>query len=137
MNFFIKKEQMEKLIGIKDKLNELKYNLNTSQIKNSSVSLVTEDYIDDVLEQKKDIENISSISLETKNNGIENNNLNDENNYVNFGLSDYLVFSRAESEIDNKSNGKPNSTYYKKIKKEKKNIYPFFSKRYTIFNESI
>ena len=128
MNFFIKKEQMEKLIGIKDKLNELKYNLNTSQIKNSSVSLVTEDYIDDVLEQKKDIENISSISLETKNNGIENNNLNDENNYVNFGLSDYLVFSRAESEIDNKSNGKPNSTYYKKIKKEKKIYIPSFPK---------
>ena len=87
MNFLIKKEQMEKLIGIKDKINELKNIINNSQIKNSSISLVTEEYIDDIMEQKKDIGNISSISLETKNNGIENNNL--ENNYVNCGLSDY------------------------------------------------
>ena len=128
MNFLIKKEQMEKLIAIKDKLYELKNNLITSQLKNSSVSLVTEDYIDDVLEQKKDIENLSSISLETKNNGIDNNNLNNENNYINFGLSDCLIFSRAESEIDNKSNGKANSTYYKKIKKEKKIYLPSFPK---------
>ena len=116
MNFLIKKEQMEKLVGIKDKLNELKYILNTSQVKNSSVSLVTEDYIDDVLEQKKDLVNISSISLEKENNGIENNNLNIDNNYINCGLSDYLIFSRAESEIDNKNNGKANNTFYKKIK---------------------
>ena len=128
MNFLIKKEQMEKLISIKDKLYELKYILNTSQIKNSSVSLVTEDYIDDILEQKKDIENISSISLETKNNGLDNNNMNNENNFMNFGLSDYLIFSRAESEIDNKSNGKANSTYNKKIKKEKKIYIPSFPK---------
>ena len=128
MNFLIKKEQMEKLISIKDKLYELKYILNTSQIKNSSVSLVTEDYIDDILEQKKDIENISSISLETKNNGLDNNNMNNENNFMNFGLSDYLIFSRAESEIDNKSNGKANSTYNKKIKKEKKMYIPSFPK---------
>ena len=128
MNFLIKKEQMEKLISIKDKLYELKYILNTSQIKNSSVSLVTEDYIDDILEQKKDIENISSISLETKNNGLDNNNMNNENNFMNFGLSDYLVFSRAESDNDNKSNGKANSTYNKKIKKEKKIYIPSFPK---------
>ena len=70
MNFLIKKEQMEKLITIKDKINELKNLINISQIKNSSVSLVTEEYIDDIIEQKKDIENISSISLDTKNNGI-------------------------------------------------------------------
>jgi Ca2+-binding EF-hand superfamily protein len=128
MNFLIKKEQMEKLISIKDKLYELKYILNTSQIKNSSVSLVTEDYIDDILEQKKDIENISSISLETKNNGLDNNNMNNENNFMNFGLSDYLVFSRAESDNDNKSNGKANSTYNKKIKKKKKIYKPSFQK---------
>ena len=128
MNFLIKKEQMEKLVGIKDKLNELKYILNTSQVKNSSVSLVTEDYIDDVLEQKKDLVNISSISLEKENNGIENNNLNLDNNYINCGLSDYLIFSRAESEIDNKSNGKANSTFYKKIKKDKKMYVPPFPK---------
>lgn len=127
MNFMIKKEHMEKLVEIKDKLYELKNILNISQIKNSSVSLVTEDYIDDVLEQKKDIGNISSISLETKNNGIENNNVNVENHYVNFGLSDYLLFSRAESEIDNKSNGKVNSTY-KKIQKDKKMYVPPFPK---------
>ena len=127
MNFMIKKEHMEKLVEIKDKLYELKNIVNISQIKNSSVSLVTEDYIDEVLEQKKDIGNISSISIETKNNGIENNNINLENNYVNFGLSDCLLFSRAESEIDNKSNGKVNSTF-KKIQKDKKMYVPPFPK---------
>ena len=124
MNFVIKKEQMDKLINIKDKLYDLKYILNTSQIKNSSVSLVTEEYIDDVLEQKNNIGTLSSISLESKNNGIDNNNL--ENNYINIGLSDYLVFSRPESELDNKSNGKVNSTFYKKIRKENKMYIPPF-----------
>ena len=128
MNFLIKKEQMEKLVGIKDKLYDLKYILNTSQIKNSCVSLVTEDYIDDVLEQKKDLVNISSISLEKENNGIENNNLNLDNNYINCGLSDCLIFSRADSEFDNKSNGKANSTFYKKTKKDKKMYVPPFPK---------
>ena len=113
MNFLIKKEQMEKLINIKDKISELKNIINISQLKNSSVSLVTEEYIDDIIEQKKDIENISSISLDTKNNGIENNNL--ENN-LNCGLS-YFLNSRADSEIDNKSNGKINNTLTMKDKK--------------------
>ena len=126
MNFLIKKDQMEKLIGIKDKINELKNIINNSQIKNSSISLVTEEYIDDIIEQKKDLVNISSISLETKNNGIENNNL--ENNYVNCGLSDYLFFSRAESEIDNKSNGKTNNIFYYKNLKDKKMYIPPFPK---------
>ena len=116
MNFLIKKDQMEKLIGIKDKINELKNIVNNSQIKNSSVSLVTEEYIDDIIEQKKDIENISSISLETKNNGIENNNL--ENNF------DYLLFSRAESEIEIKSNGKFNNFTSNKNPKVKKMYAP-------------
>ena len=116
MNFLIKKDQMEKLIGIKDKINELKNIVNNSQIKNSSVSLVTEEYIDDIIEQKKDIENISSISLETKNNGIENNNL--ENNF------DYLLFSRAESEIEIKSNGKFNNFTSNKNLKVKKMYAP-------------
>ena len=75
MNFFIKKEQVENLITIKEKLYDLKNMLNMSEIKPASVSLVTEDYIDEVLEMKKDLENMSSISLESnhKNNGINSN----------------------------------------------------------------
>ena len=126
MNFLIKKEQMEKLISIKDKISDLKNLINLSQIKNSSVSLVTEEYIDDVIEQQKDIGNISSISLETKNNDIDNNNL--EMNYINCGLSDYLLFSRAGSEIDNKSNVKSNNTFNNKPIKDKKMFIPPFPK---------
>ena len=128
MNFLIKKEQMEKLIEIKNKITELKNIINISQIKTSSVSLVTEEYIDEVLEQKKDIENISSISLESKNNVIENNNLNMENNNANFGLSDCLLFSRNDSELDYKSNGRPKNNMYKSIPKDKKMYIPPFGK---------
>ncbi len=128
MNFLIKKEQMEKLIEIKNKITELKNIINISQIKTSSVSLVTEEYIDEVLEQKKDIENISSISLESKNNVIENNNLNMENNNANFGLSDCLMFSRNDSELDYKSNGRPKNNMYKSIPKDKKMYIPPFGK---------
>ena len=120
MNYIIKKEQMKKLIEIKDKISDLKKIINISQYKNASVSLVTEEYIDEVMEQKKDIQNISSISLESKNNGIENNNVNADNNYANFGLLDYLVFSRAESEIDCRSNGRVNSIINNKIQRDKK-----------------
>ena len=111
---------MKKLIEIKDKISDLKKIINISQYKNASVSLVTEEYIDEVMEQKKDIQNISSISLESKNNGIENNNVNADNNYANFGLLDYLVFSRAESEIDCRSNGRVNSIINNKIQRDKK-----------------
>ena len=63
MNYIIKKEQLQKLIEIKDKLFDLKKIVNISQVKNASVSLVTEEYIDEIMEQKKDIQNISSISI--------------------------------------------------------------------------
>ena len=128
MNFLIKKEQINQLIEIRDKIYELRNNMNISQMKYSSVSLVTEEYIDEVLEQRKDMGNISSISLETRNNGlIENNNLNHENNnYVNFGLSDYLNLSHEENEIDGKSNinGRASSTIYYRNQNNKKLYVP-------------
>ena len=67
MNFFIKKEQVENLISIKEKLYEIKNSLNMSEIRPSSVTLATEDYIEENIEMRKDLENMSSISLESKN----------------------------------------------------------------------
>ena len=96
MNFFVKKEEMEKLIEIKNRIFELKNRINLSQAKCASVSLVTEEYIDDIIEERKDLGNISSISLESKNNGIENNNI--ENNFIND------IFSSHESELEMKNN---------------------------------
>ena len=100
MNFFIKKEQVEKLISIKEKLYELKNIVNISEMRTSSVSLVTEEYIDEFLETRKDLENLSSISLESnnKNNGI---NINTSNNLK---FSDFLLFSADQSETEGKSN---------------------------------
>ena len=100
MNFFIKKEQVENLITIKEKLYDLKNILNMSELKPASVSLVTEDYIEEVIEMKKDLENMSSISLESnhKNNGINSNYNN------NLKFSDFLLFSGGESETEKKSN---------------------------------
>jgi hypothetical protein len=86
---------MEKLIQIKDKVYELKDIMSISQMKNSSVSLVTEEYIDDILENKKDLGDMSVFSIESKNNGLDN-------------FSDCLLLS-PESEIDYKSNKKKNS----------------------------
>ena len=100
MNFFIKKEQVEKLISIKEKLYELKNIVNISEMRTSSVSLVTEEYIDEFLETRKDLENLSSISLESnnKNNGV---NINTSNNLK---FSDFLLFSADQSETEGKSN---------------------------------
>jgi len=108
MNFSIKKEEMEKLIEIKERIFELKNIMNLSQAKNSSVSLVTEEYIDDIIEQRKD-GNFSSISLSTRNNGIDNNNVDS-----NFEICDNLLYSNNESEEsevikNNCNNGKLNS----------------------------
>ena len=121
MNFLIKKEQMEQLISIKDKIFELRNIMNISQLKSSSVSLVTEEYIDEVLEQRKEFGNLSSISADSK---MENNNANNENN--NFGLSDYVLFSRPESIVDGKSinNGKANSTICNRMPNCKKAFVP-------------
>ena len=121
MNFLIKKEQMEQLISIKDKIFELRNIMNISQLKSSSVSLVTEEYIDEVLEQRKEFGNLSSISADSK---MENNNANNENN--NFGLSDYVIFSRPESIVDGKSinNGKANSTICNRMPNCKKAFVP-------------
>ena len=121
MNFLIKKEQMEQLIAIKDKIFELRNIMNISQLKSSSVSLVTEEYIDEVLEQRKEFGNLSSISADSK---MENNNANNENN--NFGLSDYVIFSRPESIVDGKSinNGKANSTICNRMPNCKKAFVP-------------
>ena len=121
MNFLIKKEQMEQLISIKDKIFELRNIMNISQLKSSSVSLVTEEYIDEVLEQRKEFGNLSSISADSK---MENNNANNENN--NFGLSDYIIFSRPESIVDGKSiiNGKANSTICNRMPNCKKAFVP-------------
>ena len=101
MNFFIKKEQVEDLIIIKEKLYELKDIMNMTEMKTSSLSLVTEEYIEDVIETRKELENISSISLEsnTKNNGIYGNS-----NSNNLKFSDFLLFSGVESEVDGRSN---------------------------------
>ena len=137
MNFFIKKEQVEDLIIIKEKLYELKDIMNMTEMKTSSLSLVTEEYIEDVIETRKELENISSISLEsnTKNNGIYGNS-----NSNNLKFSDFLLFSGVESEVDGRSNINmkslnlnPNicsSTTKLPKEKEKKQIY------YTPLNES-
>ena len=120
MNFSIKRQEIEKLIEIRDRIFELKNIMNLSQAKYSSVSLVTEEYIDDIIEQRKDSGNLSSISLDSKNNGIENNNM--ENNYVNFGLSDNLLFDSPSSDIDlmKNNNGKLNGNTLDKNKTDKK-----------------
>ena len=145
MNFFIKKEQVDELIDIKEKLYEIKEAINMSEIKSSSISLVTEGYIDEVIEIKKEIENMSSISIDSKfnmngkdNNNLYSNNLNSENNYNNLKFSDFLLFSGAESENDGKSNMNSNmkvlnnysNNYYfnntsnsKLFNKEKRNYY--------------
>ena len=100
MNFFIKKEEVEKLITIKEKLYELKNLVNMSEIKPSSISLVTEDYIDDFIETRKDLENMSCISLESNN---KTNRVN-PNTSNNLKFSDFLLFSGDENDIDGKSN---------------------------------
>ena len=101
MNFFIKKEQVENLISIKEKLYEIKNSLNMSEIRPSSVTLATEDYIEEIIEMRKDLENMSSISLEsnTKINGVNGNT-----NTNNLRVSDFVLFSGAESETEKKSN---------------------------------
>ena len=105
MNFFIKKEQVENLMDIKEKLYEIKDLIHMSEIRPSSISLVTDDYIDDVIDIKKEYEknNMSSLSIDTynkyNNNGKENNN-----NINNLKLSDFLLLSGGESEIDGRSN---------------------------------
>ena len=101
MNFFIKKEEVEKLITVKEKLYELKNLVNMSEIKPSSISLVTEDYIEDFIETRKDLENMSYFSLESNNNKINRINVNNSNNLK---FSDFLLFSGDENEIDGKSN---------------------------------
>ena len=100
MNFFIKKEEVEKLITVKEKLYELKNLVNMSEIKPSSISLVTEDYIDDFIETRKDLENMSCISLESNN---KTNRIN-VNNSNNLKFSDFLLFSGDENDLDGKSN---------------------------------
>ena len=111
MNCFIKREEMEKLIEIKNRILDLKNIINSNQAKTSSVSLVTEDYIDDIIEQRKDLDNISSISLGTQNGGWVNNNI------TNMCLSDKLLFSSQESEIEIKKNyDKLNGIFNNKIK---------------------
>ena len=100
MNFFIKKEEVEKLITVKEKLYELKNLVNMSEIKPSSISLVTEDYIDDFIEARKDLENMSCISLESNN---KTNRIN-VNNSNNLKFSDFLLFSGDENDLDGKSN---------------------------------
>ena len=111
MNCFIKREEMEKLIEIKNRILDLKNIINSNQAKTSSVSLVTEDYIDDIIEQRKDLDNISSISLGTQNGGWVNNNI------TNMRLSDKLLFSSQESEIEIKKNyDKLNGIFNNKIK---------------------
>ena len=79
MNFFIRREEMDKLIEIKNKIFELKNIFNQSQVKTSSVSLVTEEYIDDIIEERKDFCNISSIASENNviDSTFENNLVND------------------------------------------------------------
>ena len=55
---------------------------------------------------------------------MENNNANNENN--NFGISDYVLFSRPESIVDGKSinNGKANSTICNRMPNYKKAFVP-------------
>ena len=146
MNFFIKKEQVEDLIIIKEKLYELKDIMNMTEMKTSSLSLVTEEYIEDVIETRKELENISSISLEsnTKNNGIYGNS-----NSNNLKFSDFLLFSGVESEVDGRSNINmkslnlnPNicsSTTKLSKEKEKKQIYytPIKESRTFNFNSAL
>ena len=127
MNFSIKKEEMEKLIEIKERIFELKNIMNLSQAKNSSVSLVTEDYIDEIIEQRKE-GNFSSISLSSRNNGIDNNNVDS-----NFEICDNLLYSNNESEEievikNNGNNGK--------LKSDKKNLIPNNNKEtYSFLNQ--
>ena len=127
MNFSIKKEEMEKLIEIKERIFELKNIMNLSQAKNSSVSLVTEEYIDEIIEQRKE-GNFSSISLSSRNNGIDNNNIDS-----NFEICDNLLYSNNESEEievikNNGNNGK--------LKTDKKNLIPNNNKEtYAFLNQ--
>ncbi len=100
MNFFIRKEEVEKLITVKEKLYELKNLVNQSEIKPSSISLVTEDYIEDFIEARKDLENKSCLSLES-NNKTNKKNVNNSNILK---FSDFLLFSGDENELDGKSN---------------------------------
>lgn len=130
MNFSIKKEEMEKLIEIKERIFELKNIMNLSQAKNSSVSLVTEEYIDDIMEQRKE-GNFSSISLSSRNNGLDNNNA--DNNISNIELCDNLLYSNNESEESEiiKNNGNNG-----KIKTDKKNAIPNNNKEtYSFLNQ--
>ena len=101
MNFFIKKEQIDNLLTIKEKLCDLKDVLNMSEMKSTSVSLVTEDYIEEVIEIRKDLENMSSFSLDNNNN-TKCNGINGNINSNNLKVSDFL-FSGGESETDKKS----------------------------------
>ena len=110
MNFFIKKENLDKIIEIKEKIFKLRNLLANSQLKNSSVSLVTDEYIDDVLELKKKYDNILSnessfINISQNNLNITNyNNTNIKklnlgiNDFNNFSLSDYLLNSHPENQ---------------------------------------
>jgi len=132
MNFFVKKEEMEKLIEIKNRIFDLKNRINLSQAKCASVSLVTEEYIDDIIEERKDLGNISSISLETKNNGIENNNI--ENNFIND------LFSSHESELEmknniNMNNLRANGALSTKIKNDKKLLLSSTKDNYGIIGQ--
>ena len=137
MNFFIKKENLDKMIEIKERIFELRNLLANSQLKDSSVSLVTDEYIDDVLELKKKYEN--SLSSETSFLNISQNNLNYtnynnmnvkklnicSNDNVNLGLSDYLLNSHPE-----------NPNFVKNLKKTSNignnNFIPRTSREYSV-----
>ena len=126
MNFSIKKEEMEKLIEIKERIFELKNIMNLSQAKNSSVSLVTEEYIDEIIEQRKE-GNFSSISLSSRNNGIDNNNVDS-----NFDICDNLLYSNNESEENevlknNGINGKLKTDKKNYVQNNNKETYSFLN----------
>ena len=122
MNFSIKKEEMEKLIEIKERIFELKNIMNLSQAKNSSVSLVTEEYIDEIIEQRKE-GNFSSISLSSRNNGIVDSN---------FEICDNLLYSNNESEENevlknNGINGKLKTDKKNYVQNNNKETYSFLN----------
>ena len=83
-----KREQIEKFNELLDDIDQLKALIQNSQTKNSSITLITEDYIDDIMELKKLKEEFSKTlsELNTNTNNVNYDNLQKPKKYFFSGL---------------------------------------------------
>ena len=132
----LKREQLDELINIKNSIFDLKQKLISSQNKYSSVTLATEEYIDQVYDLKKDFCNISSIKNDlSKNNNIKiscipDNSSEQSSEFLSKNNNNYNVFLKNTYNNNINFNVSLKNTYNNMNKKNK----TIFSKANTTNN---